>query len=192
MKKIVVAMTGASGGIFGTRLLRYLHSRSDIETHLILSSWAKITMAQGMGVDENLVTEKLSELADFTYEDCDMTAPVASGSFSHDGMIVIPCSMKTLGAVAWGISENLIMRACDVTIKERKPLVLVTRETPLSPIHLENMLKLSRIGVTIMPPVPGLYSGEKTIDDIADTFAGRALNQLGIDNDLYQPWTGMK
>ena len=84
------------------------------------------------------------------------------------------------------------MRACDVTIKERKPLVLVTRETPLSPIHLENMLKLSRIGVTIMPPVPGLYSGEKTIDDIADTFAGRALNQLGIDNDLYQPWTGMK
>ena len=191
MKQIVVAMTGASGSIFALRLLEHLHRRSDVQTHLIISRWARTTAAHAMGMEEDQAQAALAALADFFYDDGDMTAPVASGSFRHDGMIVIPCSMKTLGAIAWGISETLIPRAADVTIKERRPLVLVTRETPLSPIHLENMLRLSRIGVTIMPPVLGLYSGEKTIEEAADTFAGRALEQLGIENDLYRPWAGV-
>lgn len=192
MKKLVVAMTGASGGIFGLRLLHYLSQRADVETHLICSKWAKETIAHAMEMELSAVDAMLEKESDCLYDENDMTAPVASGSFHHDGMIVIPCSMKTLASIACGISENLIMRAADVTIKERRPLVLAARETPFSTIHLENMLKLSRMGVVIMPPIPGLYSGEKTLEEAADTFAGRALTQLGIENDLYIPWEGMK
>lgn len=187
MKKIVVAMTGASGAVYGVRLLSYLHTRKDVETHFICSKWARTVMSDaGISINDAL------EAADYVYKEDNLAAAIASGSFHHDGMVIVPCSMKTLASVACGLSEGLIGRAADVTIKERRPLVLVVRETPLSPIHLENMLKLSRIGVTVMPPVPGLYSGETTIAEMVDTFNGRLLNQLGIENGLYKPWKGVQ
>ena len=188
MKRIVIAMTGASGAVFGVRMIKYLCGRSDVETHLICSEWAGVTISQSTGTN----IEQLKKAADYVYDPQILSAPVASGSFYHDGMVVIPCSMKSLAAIACGFSNNLIARAADVTIKEKRPLVLVARETPLSPIHLENMLKLANIGVTIMPPVPGLYSGEKSLDDIVDTFVGRVLGHLGIENDLFAPWKGME
>ncbi len=184
--KIVIAITGASGAVYGLRALEYLHGRSDIETHLIVSRWGSKTIEHEIG----MTADSLCSLADFCYSEDDMTAPVASGSFGHDGMLIIPCSMKTLASIASGMSDGLIARTADVTIKEGRRLVLAARETPLSSIHLRNMLKLSNAGVTIMPPVPGFYSLPQTLDDIVCAFVGRALAVLGIENDLYTPWKG--
>ena len=186
-RRIIVAMTGATGTIYGIRLLEMLKD-SDIETHLVLSRWASRTL-----VDEtSYAVEEVQALATRVYPLTDQGAAISSGSFITDGMIVVPCSMRTLAAIAHGLGDNLIHRAADVTLKERRRLVLAVREAPLSEIHLENMLKLSRMGVVIVPPVPAFYSKPQTIDDIVNYTVARLLDQLDIHLDVRNRWTGLR
>jgi len=184
--RIVVAICGASGVIYGIRLLQMLREKG-VETHLILSEWAKKTIP----VETDYPVAEVEALADAVYDEADLGAAVSSGSFRTTAMVVIPCSMKTLSGIAHGYSENLIVRAADVTLKERRRLILVPRETPLSPIHLENMLKLARLGVTVMPPEPAFYHRPRTIEELVERFLARILDQLGIQQDISRPWTGM-
>lgn len=181
--RIIVGISGASGAIYGITILKYLQS-CQIETHLILSRWAHRTIE----LETDYTPEQVTALAHRCYRTDDMAAAVSSGSFVHQGMVIAPCSMKTLAAIACGYSDNLIARAADVTIKEGRKLVLLPRETPLSPIHLENMLKLARIGVVIMPPLPALYHHPATVEDVVNQSAGRALDLLGIENNLCRRW----
>lgn len=181
--RIVVGITGATGAIYGITLLEYLRSHG-VETHLILSNWGKCTIE----LETNQTIDKVTKLATCTYREDDQAAPVSSGSFIHHGMVVVPCSMKTLSAVAHGYADNLISRAADVTIKERRKLILVTRESPLSAIHLENMLKLARLGVTIMPPMPAFYQKPQTIEDIVQHSTGRILDHLGVEHCMIKRW----
>lgn len=181
--RIVVGISGASGAIYGITILKYLNL-CNIETHLIMSRWAHRTIE----LETDHTPEQVSALAHRFYRADDMGAAVASGSFAHSGMIVAPCSMKSLAAIACGYSDNLIARAADVTIKEGRRLVLLPRETPLSAIHLENMLKLARTGVVIMPPVPALYHRPGTVEEVINQSAGRALDLLGIENNLFRRW----
>lgn len=183
--RVLMAITGATGAVYGITILKAL-KLAGIETHLILSPWA----ARTIEIENDLTVREVSALATVTYPPDDLAAGPASGSFSHRGMIIAPCSMKTLAAIASGYADNLVSRAADVTIKEKRPLVLLTRETPLNPIHLENMLKLARIGVTIMPPVPAFYHRPATIKEIVDQTAGRVLDLLGIENNLVKRWGG--
>jgi len=183
--KLVIAITGASGAVYGIRILAEA-KKNEGETHLIISRWAKTTIE----TETDYTVDEVKQLADFCYEEDDLAAPVSSGSFKCDGMIVAPCSMKTLSAIAYGYTDGLIARAADVTMKEHRRLVLITRETPLNPIHLENMLKLSRLGVTIMPPAPAFYTKPETIDDIVNQTVGRALDQFGIEIDTFKRWGG--
>ncbi|MFZ5649828.1 MAG: UbiX family flavin prenyltransferase [Bacillota bacterium] len=180
---IVLGMTGASGAAYGVAILKELN-RLGIETHLIISKWARKTIS----LETEYELGQIISMAYRHYHPEEMTAGPASGSFRHRGMVIAPCSMKTLAAIASGYSDNLISRAADVTIKERRPLVLLVRETPLSPIHLENMLKLARLGVVIMPPVPAMYSRPAALEDIVRQTAGRALDLLGIENELVHRW----
>ena len=159
--KIVVGITGSSGVIYGIKLLYFL-KKSEIETHIVWSKWAEKNIE--IETDESIVEVK--KLASFEYKDNDMAAAISSGSFKTTGMIIIPCSMKTLASIANGYDDNLISRAASVTIKENRKLVIVPRETPLSQIHLSNMLKLAKIGVTILPAMPGFYHRPKTINDL--------------------------
>jgi len=183
--RIIVGITGASGAVYGITILEYLKLRQ-IETHLVISRWAERTIELETGYRP----EQVAALAYRCYESDDMAAAVSSGSFLHNGMVIAPCSMKTLASIASGFSDNLIARAADVTIKEGKKLVLMPRETPLSAIHLENMLKLARIGVAIMPPVPAFYNRPAEVGDIVKQSVGRALDLLGIENDLFRRWSG--
>ncbi len=182
-KPIVVGITGASGSIFGIRLLETLKIL-EIETHLIASEWA----IRNLELEMDYPLARLQELATRVYDNRDLTAPVASGSFRAEGMVVAPCSMKTLAGIANGYSENLLERAADVTLKEGRKLVLVPRETPLSSIHLENMLKLARIGVIIAPPMPAFYMKPANIMDLVDHHVGRLIDQFGIENQLAKRW----
>lgn len=186
MKKIIIAISGASGAIYGIRLLEELKA-AGAETHLIVSSAAEktIEMETAFSLDE------LEKKAHHHYSNEDIAASPASGSFLHDGMVIAPCSMKTLSAVAHGYADNLINRAADVSIKEHRKLILVTRETPLSVIHLENMLVLARMGVLIMPPVTSFYHRPQTIEDMVIQFTGRILDKLGIENSLVRRWPGI-
>ena len=181
--KIVVAVTGATGAIYAVRLLEALKG-AGTEVHLVLSRWAGETLRLEMG----LTAASLEELATCCYQENDLAAPVASGSFPHQGMVVIPCSMKTLAGIAHGYAANLIMRAADVTIKEGRKLILVPRETPLSSIHLENMLTLSRLGAVIMPPMPAFYYRPRTIDEVVNHLVARILDHLGLAQDLVPRW----
>lgn len=181
--RVVVAMTGASGAIYGLVLLEQLKFLG-IETHLILSPWAERTLA----LETNTSAREAMKVASYAYEASDLTAPPASGSFLHQGMVIAPCSMKTLASIACGFADNLITRAADVAIKERRPLILLVRESPLSAIHLENMLKLARLGVTIMPPVPAFYHHPRTIEDLVRQTVARVLDHLGIEHSLGRRW----
>ncbi|MFZ5645435.1 MAG: UbiX family flavin prenyltransferase [Bacillota bacterium] len=181
--RIMLGITGASGAAYGLSLLEEL-SRLEIETHLIVSRWARQTII----TETDYTYDQVASLAGKVYEADEMTAGPASGSFIHQGMIIAPCSMKTLAAIASGYTDNLITRAADVTIKERRPLVLLVRETPLNPIHLENMLKLARLGVIIMPPVPALYTRPASIQDILRHTTGRVLDIIGVENNLSHRW----
>ncbi|MBZ4653202.1 MAG: 3-octaprenyl-4-hydroxybenzoate carboxy-lyase [Peptococcaceae bacterium] len=181
--RIVVGITGASGTIYGIRLLEAL-KKLDVETHLIMSNWA----LENLKLETDYSSENVKKLAFKYYANKDLGAAVSSGSFRTDGMVVIPCSMKTLAAIAHGYSDSLIQRAADVTMKERRKLILVPRETPLSSIHLENMLKLSRLGVVIMPPMPAFYHKPKDIIDIVDHLVARILDQLKIEHQLSSRW----
>ena len=184
-RRLIVGMTGATGVIFGIRLLEALRA-TDVETHLIVSRWAQRTIEHEMGY----TARQVRELASVAYEPGNMGAAISSGSFVTEGMVVIPCSMRSVAAIAHGIGEHLIHRAADVVLKERRRLVLVARETPLSDIHLENLLKLSRMGVAIVPPMPAFYNQPKTIDDIVDHVVARVLDQFSIPADFARRWTG--
>ena len=184
-RRIVVGMTGATGVVFGVRLLEALRATA-VETHLIVSKWAQQNLVHETDYDMDTVRK----LADVVHPAGDMGASLSSGSFVTDGMVVIPCSVSSLAAIAQGTSSHLVHRAADVTMKEGRKLVLVVRETPLSPIHLENMLRLSRLGVTIQPPVPAFYNHPQSIGDIVDHTVARVLDQFGIQVDFAQRWDG--
>ncbi len=181
--EIIVGISGASGVQYGIRLLEVLANKG-IKTHLVLTEAAK----QIIEIETDFLPVEVEKLATWNYSQKNFSAPIASGSYKTSGMIIAPCSMKTLGAVANGISDSLITRAADVCLKEERKLILMTRETPLNLIHLENMLKARKAGASILPACPGFYSRPKTLDDIIDTMAGRALDLLGIENDIYQRW----
>ena len=183
-RRLIVGITGASGTIFGVRLLEMLQG-SGIETHLVMSRWAARTL-----VHETAYTpEQVQALAGVVHPLTDQGASISSGSFLTMGMIVAPCSVRTLAAIAHGLGDNLIHRAADVVLKERRRLVLAVREAPLSDIHLENMLKLSRMGVVICPPVPAFYTRPQSIDDLVNYSCARMLDQLGIHLDVSR-WSG--
>ena len=181
--KLVVGITGSTGVIYGIRLLEVLKEKN-IETHLILTEWAQKCIA--METDYKL--DQVRSLATIVSDETNMAASVSSGTHKIDGMIVIPCSMKTLSSIANGYDETLVARAAGVTLKESRKLVLVTRETPLTAINLENMLKLARLGVVILPPVPGFYTKPKTIDEIVSHTVGKCLDQFDIEHNLYKRW----
>jgi len=181
--RIVLAITGASGAVYGTRFLEYLSEKGH-ETHLIVTKWAR----ENMNIETDYEFEKIKSLATNYYDENKLDAAISSGSFLHDGMVIAPCSMKTMSGIANGFDINLVIRAAGVTIKERRDLILLPRETPLTIINLENMLKLSKAGVVIMPPIPAFYINPKTIDDIVNHTVSRVLDQLKIDNDLSKRW----
>src|SRR5713226_3687170 len=183
--RLIVGITGATGAIFGVRLRQVLKG-SGIETHLVMSKWASRTLLH----ETSYAVEQVQQMADFSYPVNDQGAALSSGSFVTRGMIVIPCSTKTLAAIAQGHGDNLIHRAADVILKERRKLVLVVREAPLSDIHLENMLKLSRMGAVILPPVPAFYNHPKSIDDVVNHIVMRILDQFDIHLDLMNRWDG--
>jgi len=176
---LIVAITGASGSIMGIRFLEQL-KKIDVKTELIISNKAKIIIK----AETDYSISDVSNLATKHYDVNDLTAAPASGSYKIDEMVVIPCSMKTLAAIATGYSDNLISRVADVMIKERRKLILVVRETPLNAIHLENMLKLTRLGVIIFPPIPSFYHKPQNIDDIIKHTIGRILDQVGLKIDI--------
>lgn len=181
--EIVVGISGASGVQYGIRLLKVLADMK-IRTHLVISKSAK----QIIQIETDYSPLEVEELASEVYGEKDFTASIASGSHMFDGMIIAPCSMKTLGSIASGISDNLMTRAADVCLKEGRKLILITRETPLSRIHLENMLRAQQAGAVILPACPGFYSKPQTIEELINIMAGRALDQMGIKNELYKRW----
>jgi polyprenyl P-hydroxybenzoate/phenylacrylic acid decarboxylase-like protein len=179
-------MTGATGAIYGVRLLAAL-AELGVQRHLIISRWAEVTLLKETG----LSGRDIGALATDVHARDNQGAPFASGSFRHDGMIIAPCSMKTLSAIRQGHADGLIARAADVTLKERRRLVLMVRETPLNDIHLENMLALSRMGAVIAPPVPAFYSNPKSIEDLVDHSVGRVLDLFGLDMPDLKRWHGL-
>ncbi|MBM4315461.1 MAG: UbiX family flavin prenyltransferase [Deltaproteobacteria bacterium] len=183
MERVIVGISGASGIIYGVRLLETLKAIG-VETHLIMSEWAERILTMETDYDPQYV----GGLAAVRYENRDLAAPVSSGSFLTAGMVIAPCSMKTLAGIAGGYSQTLLERAADVTIKEGRALVLMPRETPLSPIHLENMLKLARIGVAIVPPMPAFYSKPQSIPELVDHAVGKIIDRLGFQHRLFRRW----
>jgi 4-hydroxy-3-polyprenylbenzoate decarboxylase len=186
MRRIVVGITGSSGVIYGIRLLEVLRDAEEIETHLVLSEAARVTLA----VETDRTAGDVEALADRIHDVRDLAAPLASGSFRTAGMAIAPCSMKTLSAVAHSFGENLIARAADVTLKERRRLVLVPRETPLHRGHLELLLRAAELGATILPPVPAFYHRPKNVQEIVDHTVGKLLDALEVDHELFQRWKG--
>ncbi|KJK35677.1 phenolic acid decarboxylase subunit B [Streptomyces variegatus] len=186
--RLIVGMTGATGAIFGVRLLEHLRGLEDVETHLVLSRWARSTLE----LETGLSVADVSALADVTHKPDDQGATISSGSFRTDGMVIAPCSMKTLAGIRAGYAEGLVARAADVVLKERRRLVLVPRETPLSEIHLENMLGLSRMGVRMVPPMPAFYNHPASVDDIVDHITARVLDQFDLPAPAARRWEGMR
>lgn len=184
--RIVVAITGATGAIYGVRLLEAL-TELGIERHLIVSRWGEVTLLKETGRS----AKQLASAASVVHPRNNVGASIASGSFHHDGMVVAPCSVRTLAAIRYGGAEGLIPRAADVTLKERRRLVLLVRETPLHDIHLENMLALSRMGAVIAPPVPAFYNDPATIEDLIDHTVGRLLDLFGLELPTLRRWVGM-
>ena len=183
--RLIVGITGATGTIFGVRLLQMLHG-SGVETHLVMSKWAVRTLAH----ETPHSLKEVQNLATHNYPLGNQGAAISSGSFITLGMVVAPCSMRTLSAIAHGQGDNLIHRAADVILKERRKLVLVVRESPLNDIHLENMLKLSRMGVIILPPVPAFYNHPQNLDDMVNHITMRTLDQFDIHLDVMNRWDG--
>ena len=185
MARIIVGLTGATGAIFGIRVLEALKA-ADVETHLVMSKWARQTVEH----ETSWSYEDVCALASQTYSSGDMGAAISSGSFLTNGMVIVPASTRTVAAIAHGVGDHLVHRAADVVLKERRKLVLVVRETPLSDIHLENMLKLSRMGVSIVPPMPAFYNHPQTLDDMVDHIVARILDQFGVPSEFAKRWTG--
>lgn len=182
-RRLVVGITGATGAILGIRMLEAL-AALEVETHLIMSEWAERTIK----IETSYSPGEVRQLAATYYQRGNQAAPISSGSFPADGMVIIPCSMNTLAALAHGLADNLIVRAADVMLKEQRRLVVVPRETPFNTIHLRNMLSLSEMGVAIVPPMPAFYNHPQSIDDFIQHILARVLDQFRIDNDLTVRW----
>jgi len=182
--EIIIGISGASGIQYGIRLLEAIKQMKNYQTHLVVSSSAKKLIE----IETDLSISYVEKLADNVYDDHDFTAPIASGSHRSMGMIIAPCSMKTLASIASGMSDTLMSRAADCCLKEKRPLVLMARETPLNLIHVENMKKAMEAGASILPACPAFYPKPKTLDDIIDFMAGRALDLLDIEHNLYKRW----
>lgn len=185
--KLVVGMTGATGAIIGIRLLEALRER-EVETHLVVSKWARATIQ----METDWSVRDVMALASKTWSEQDQAAAISSGSFRVEGMVIAPCSMKTLAAIRAGYGDGLIARAADVTLKEQRRLVLIPRESPLNVIHLENMLALAKAGAMMLPPMPAFYNRPASIDDIVNHIVSRVLDQFGLDNNLTRRWEGEK
>ena len=183
--KLIVALTGASGIIYGKRLLEVLKEKK-IETHLIITDAAEKVAKHEL----SMARKDLEKFADHVYSVDDLLAPIVSGSFKTDGMVIIPCSMKTLAGIAHGYAGNIVLRAADVMLKEKRKLILVPRETPLGVIHLRNMLELAKYGASIVPAMPAYYHNPKSIEDLVDFVVGKVLDSLGIEHKLFKPWPG--
>ncbi len=188
LRRMIVAITGATGAVYGVRLLQQLHATPGIETHLIVSDAAALTLHQEMGLQRR----EVEALAHVVHKQRDVGASIASGSFQSDGMIVAPCSMKTLAAVALGLSDNLIARAADVALKERRRLVLMVRETPLNLAHLRNMTSVTEMGGIIFPPLPSFYHHPQSIAEMVDHTVARVIDLFGIAHSLAPRWAGLK
>ncbi|ORU91566.1 MAG: 3-octaprenyl-4-hydroxybenzoate carboxy-lyase [Cycloclasticus sp. symbiont of Bathymodiolus heckerae] len=187
-KKIIVAITGATGSIYGIRLLEFLKTIDNVESHLIISSAGALTAQYELGMDK----QSIIALADHSHSPKDIGATLSSGSFITHGMVIAPCSMKTLGSIAHGIADTLVSRAADVILKERRQLILMVRETPLNLIHLRNMVTLTEMGAIIAPPVPAFYTQPETINDIVNNSVGRILDTLNIPtSDYVNRWAGL-
>lgn len=184
-RRLIVGITGASGSIYGVRLLQMLRG-TDVETHLVMSRWGARTLVHETGY----TPEQVQALASVSHPLTDQGASISSGSFVTMGMVIVPCSVRTLAAIAHGLGDHLVHRAADVVLKERRTLVLAVREAPLNEIHLENMLKLARMGVVIAPPVPAFYARPETVDEIVNYTAARLLDQFGIHVDMAR-WPGL-
>lgn len=182
---IIVAITGASGVAYGLKVLEAL-KKSGKETGLVVTEPAKLILDYELGVQ----LEDLKSLATYYYESNDLTASINSGSCLFESMVIVPCTMKTLSAIAHGYANNAVTRAADVSLKEKRKLVLVPRETPLRSVHLENMLKISKEGGVILPAMPGFYHKPKNLDDITNFIAGKVLDVLGVNHDLFNRWSG--
>lgn len=185
MRRIIVGVTGASGSAYGFAMLRALHAMRDVETHLVLSQQAPTTIALEM---PGTNAADFEALADVVHRDENMAASISSGSFRTDGMVVIPCSIKTASAIAYSFNDNLVARAADVCLKERRKLVLVVRETPLHLGHLRTLTQLAEIGAVILPPIPAMYARPASIDDIVNHTVGKVLDQFDIRNELFTRW----
>ncbi|HSZ40853.1 MAG TPA: UbiX family flavin prenyltransferase [Trebonia sp.] len=186
-RRLIVGVSGSSAPQLGLALLRALRPAPGVETHLVVSRGARRSITAEMGPG---AAREFAELADFTYQPDDLGVAIASGSFRTAGMAVMPCSMRTLSAIATGNTSDLLTRAADVCLKERRRLVLVTRETPLNLIHIRNMETVTLAGGVIMPPVPAFYHEPKTIEDLLRHTAGKVLDQFDVDHDLYRRWAG--
>lgn len=186
--RLIVGMTGATGAPLGVALLRALRETGGVETHLVMSKWAKATIE----LETPYSAREVAALADVCHSPADQGATISSGSFHTDGMVIIPCSMKTLAGIRAGYAEGLVGRAADVVLKEGRKLVLVPREMPLSTIHLENMLALSRMGVAMVPPMPAYYNHPETIDDVTRHIVTRVMDQFGLQDRHARRWQGMQ
>ena len=180
---VLVAMTGATGAIYGIRLLEVLRE-VEVETHLVVSRWAEATIK----TETDRRVDDVRALASVVYDEDDLAAPPASSAFVTAGMVVAPCSMRTLAAVANGFSDNLVQRAAAVHLQERRRLLLLARESPLSVIHLENMLRVAKAGAVVAPPVPAFYARLRSLDEMVDHTVGRALDQLGVEHERIRRW----
>ena len=181
--RLIIGITGSTGAIYGIRMLETL-KKLGVETHLIMSEWGE----KCISMETEYTVDYVKSLASNLSDEKNMASSVSSGTHKVDGMIVAPCSMKTLSAIASGYDDTLVARAASVTIKESRKLILMVRETPLSAIHLENMLKLSRIGVVILPPVTEFYTKPRSIDDVVNHGVGKCLDQFDLEHDLYPRW----
>lgn len=185
--ELVIGITGASGIIYAIKLLEALNKINHINTHVIISEWAM----NNLEIETDYNIEYVRGLCTRIYDNKNMAASISSGSFKVDAMIILPCSMKTLSSISIGYTDNLVSRAADVSIKEGRPLIVCPRETPLSTVHLENMLKLSKLGIKIIPPTPAFYSNPQTIDDIVNHHVMKILDQLGINIFNEKRWSGI-
>jgi len=186
MRKLIVGISGASGSVYAYAALRALRAVPDIEIHLVLSTQARQTIE----LETDHTAPDFEALAHVVHRDTDLAASISSGSFITEGMLIIPCSMKTASAVAHSLNGNLLVRAADVCLKERRKLVMVVRETPLHLGHLRTLTKLAEIGAILLPPIPGMYAKPKTVEDIVNHTVGKALDQFGIQNSLFTRWSG--
>lgn len=186
-QRLVIAITGATGAVYGVRLLQYLRSIDGVETHLVVSDAAVLTLHQETGLQR----KEVEALADVVHKQNNIGASIASGSFQADGMVIAPCSMKTLASVAHGLSDNLIARAADVMLKERRRLILMVRETPFNLAHLRNMTAVTEMGGIIFPPLPSFYHLPQSIDEMVDHTVARVIDLFGLCHNLAPRWTGM-